>query len=95
MVATAPKDASGLSYPYGQVEPSGQVSGDEQVLSGVLNALHHNTGVPQDQVQVKVQGGHAVLTGVVAEAFQRELAEQTVATAPGVIDVTNQITLED
>ena len=35
-----------------------------------------------------------MLSGVVAEPFQRELAEQTVATAPGVIEVTNQITLE-
>ena len=87
MTTTATKDAGHLSFPYGQV------SGDEEVLSGILNALHHNTGVPQDQVNVKVQNGHAVLTGVVAEPFQRELAEQIVATAPGVVEVSNQITL--
>ena len=75
------------SYPY---SPQ---SADEQLLATVLNALHHNTGVPQDQVRVEVRGGHAVLTGVVDEAFQRDLAEQTVATAPGVVEVTNRITL--
>jgi osmotically-inducible protein OsmY len=42
---------------------------------------------------VEVRNGHAVLSGAVGEEFERSLAEQAAATAPGVVEVTNQITL--
>jgi osmotically-inducible protein OsmY len=87
MVMTAAKDDGQLSYPYGRA------STDEEVLSSVLNALHHCSGVPQDDVRVEVHDGHAVLSGVVAEAFERELAEKTAAETPGVVEVTNRITV--
>ena len=88
MASVAHKDTGQLAYPYGQV------SSDEEILSEILNALHHNTGIPQERVRVEVRGGHAVLSGVVCQDFERTLAEQTAMTAPGVVDVTNQITLE-
>jgi osmotically-inducible protein OsmY len=81
------KEEGHLAYPYGKV------SSDEEILSEILNALHHNTGVPQDQVRVEVRNGHAVLTGVVAEEFERALAQRIAETAQGVTEVTNQITL--
>jgi osmotically-inducible protein OsmY len=88
MVRVAPKASGKLAYPYGSV------SSDEEVLAAVLNALHHSSGVPQERLRVEVRQGHAVLSGVVKEAFERSLAEQAAATAPGVVEVSNEITLE-
>ncbi len=87
MTDVAEKTSGKLAYPYGRV------STDEEVLAAVLNALHHNSGVPQDQLRVEVRHGHVVLSGKVDEEFQRNLAEQAATTAPGVTEVTNEITL--
>jgi osmotically-inducible protein OsmY len=88
MARVAPKSSGKLAYPYGAV------SSDEEVLAAVLNALHHSSGVPHARLRVEVRSGHAVLSGVVQQEFERSLAEQAAATAPGVIEVTNEITLE-
>jgi osmotically-inducible protein OsmY len=87
MASVAQKSPGHLAYPYGSV------SSDEEVLAAVLNALHHNSGIPHEGLRVEVRDGHAVLCGVVGEEFERSLAEQAAATAPGVVEVTNQITL--
>lgn len=88
MATTTQKDSARLSYPYGQV------SNEEKVLSGVLNALHHHSGVPQERVHVKVHDGQAVLNGAVESELERELAGCTAASAPGVVEVINKITIE-
>ncbi len=87
MASVAPKDSGNLAYPYGSV------STDEEVLAAVLNALHHNSGVPQRRLRVEVRNGRALLTGVVDQDFERTLAEQAAAAAPGVTEVKNEITL--
>ena len=89
MVTVAQKDEGHLAYPYGDA------STDEEILAGVLNALHHNSGVPQERVRVEVRRGRAVLSGEVEQEFERELAERVAATAPGVIEVENEIRLAD
>ena len=89
MATIKQKDSACLSYPYGEV------SSEEKILSGVLNALHHHCGVPQERLHVEVHDGHAVLIGAVVSELERELAECTAAAAPGVIDVTNKITVEN
>ena len=87
MATVAHKEQGVLDYPYGRV------SSDEEVLSNVLNALHHNSGVPQEGIRVEVRNGHAVLSGVVAQDYERSLAVRTAEMAPGVVEVTNNITL--
>jgi osmotically-inducible protein OsmY len=87
MATVAHKEQGVLDYPYGRV------SSDEEVLSNVLNALHHNTGIPQDDVRVEVRNGRVVLSGAVSQDFERALAEQTAESAPGVVEVANKITL--
>ena len=89
MATIAPKDQGHLAYPY-----DCQVSSDEEILSEVLNALHHNCGVPQERLRVEVHHGHAVLSGVLSQDFERALAERIATAAPGVVEVTSQITLE-
>ncbi len=76
-----------LDYPYGEA------SNDEGILAAVLNALHHNSGVPNDHIRAKVTEGHVVLTGSVVEEYERTLAEQAAAAVTGVIAVDNHITL--
>ena len=77
-----------LCYPYGDA------SADEAILAAVLNALHRHPGVPQDQVKVEVSHGCAVLSGKVAHNSQSEWAEQCASTTPGVMGITNLITVE-
>jgi osmotically-inducible protein OsmY len=88
MTANAPKDDGRLSYPYDHT------STDEAVLAGVLNALYWHPGVPKDQVNVEVRHGCVVLSGKVARESHSESAENSAATTPGVIEVTNHITVE-
>jgi osmotically-inducible protein OsmY len=82
------KEAGQLPYPFGGA------STDEKILTEVLNALHWHSGVPNDQVRVEVRDGRVVLSGIVAQQLQRELAECTAAEAPGVLQVTNMIKVE-
>jgi len=82
------KDAGQLPYPFGGA------STDEQILTEVLNALHFHSGVPNDLVRVEVTRGHVVLSGIVAQQLQRDLAECTASEAPGVLKVTNNIKVE-
>lgn len=82
------KDTRQLPYPYGKA------TRDEEVLAAVLNALHYHSGVPLERVRVEVRSGRCVLSGVVAQDYQRELAERTAATADGVAEVENLISLE-
>ena len=88
MIANAPNEDGRLSYPYDRTYD------DEAVLAGVLNALYWHPGVPNNQVNVEVRYGCAVLSGTVANASLSELAENTASTTPGVIEVTNHITVE-
>jgi len=87
MATDTQKEQGTLSYPYGQV------SSDEEVLSAILNALHHNTGVPHEEIRVEVRNGHAVLSGMVSQEFELALAETVTKSAPGVVEVTNNLTL--
>lgn len=87
MTMLARKDQGRPPYPYGRI------TGDDEVLAEILNALHHNCGTPTERIRVEVWRGHAVLSGVVEQEFQRSLAENIAASAMGVVDVTNLITL--
>jgi osmotically-inducible protein OsmY len=86
MTTSVPKNHGHLCYPFGDT-----ASTDEAILAAVLNALHWHPGIPQDQVKVEVRQGCAVLSGKLARDVERELAEQSASTTPGVIEVTNLI----
>jgi len=87
MGAITDNDTGFLPYPYGEA------SHDEEVLASVLNALHHQSGVPLEQVRVQFRGGRCVLSGVVAHDYQRALAVDAAAATGGVSEVTNNISL--
>ena len=77
-----------LCYPYGDT------SVDEATLAAVLNALYRHPGVPHDQVRVEVSRGCAVLSGKVEHHSQSEWAERCASTTPGVIEISNLITVQ-
>ena len=83
------RERAQLPYPYSPDHPA---SNDDEILAGVLNALHHNSGIPSDHIRAKVKDGHVVLTGVVCQDYERSLAEQAAASAPGVREVENHLT---
>jgi len=87
MTPIAKPERAHLQYPYGEA------SNDEEILAAVLNALHHHSGVPSDHIRAEVKHGVAVLSGVVCEDYEKTLAEQAAASAPGVSKVENNITL--
>ena len=78
-----------LEYPYSHV---GVAHNDDEILAAVLNALHHNSGIPSEHIRAVVKDGHVVLTGVVCQGYERSLAEQAAASAPGVRQVENHLT---
>ncbi len=87
MSSIVAKESGQLTYPYGST------STDEELLAAVLNALHHNTGVPQDRLRVEVSNGRVMLSGVVEQEFERDLAEQAAVATPGVVEVSNEVSL--
>ena len=91
MTDTNPIERAHLEYPYTHEAPA---SHDEEVLAGVLNALHHNSGIPSEHIRAQVSAGKVTLTGVVDQDYESALAEQAAAGAPGVNQVENQLTFE-
>ena len=87
MTDIVPRERGKLEYPYGAA------SNDEETLAAVLNALHHNSGVPSDHIRAEVSSGRVVLSGAVSEEYERTLAEQAAAAVPGVIAVRNLLKL--
>ena len=86
------RERSALGYPYANETPA---SNDDQILAAVLNALHHNSGIPSDHIRAEVKDGRVTLSGVVCQDYERTLAEQAAAATPGVVAVANHLTRED
>ena len=59
----------------------------------IVHALHRSADVNARQVEVKVDGDVATLTGTVGSWLQREAAERAAGAAPGITRVDNRITI--
>ena len=59
----------------------------------IVHALHRSADVNARQVDVKVDGDVATLTGTVGSWLQREAAERAAGAAPGITRVDNRITI--
>jgi osmotically-inducible protein OsmY len=67
---------------------------DTDIAHMAVEALNSNVLVPADHVQVKVEGGWLTLTGEVEWDYQRRAAERAVRDLPGVLGITNLITIK-
>ena len=64
------------------------------VQRSIARALHQNADVDARHITVRVADTTATLTGTVSTWLQRASAERAAASAPGVVRVDNQITIE-
>jgi osmotically-inducible protein OsmY len=73
----------------------GDAIADLDVAGSAQEALERDRVVPAGSVQVRVADGWVTLTGEVRHHFQRQAAHHTVGRVPGVLGVTDVITLTD
>jgi len=66
---------------------------DVDIAKAAVDALKWNVMVPSDKVTVKVRNGWVTLTGDVNWDYQRRAAERAVRNLPGVVGITNSITI--
>lgn len=66
---------------------------DEDIATEAVNALRSNILVPHDKIKVTVSQGWVELTGEVKWQYQKDAAENAVRYLPGVIGVTNLISV--
>lgn len=67
---------------------------DDEIAAAAIDRLAWDVSIPEDSIQVKVQGGWLTLTGEVEWHYQREAAEQDVRRLFGVVGVSNQISIK-
>ncbi len=67
---------------------------DTDIASAAVNALHWDTTVPSDDIQVLVEGGKVALEGAVDWHYQKEAAERAIRTLVGVKEIINRITVK-
>ena len=74
--------------------PGSSQRSDEDVAIAAVNALKWNLFVPADKIKVTVNKGWITLEGEVNWQFQRNAAERTVRNLPGVVGLSNYITIK-
>jgi osmotically-inducible protein OsmY len=67
---------------------------DDRIQSSAKQTYVFKTYLKADKINVKSTGGEVTLTGTVAEMSHKSLAQDTVASLPGVKSVDNQLTLK-
>ncbi|MGZ8999088.1 MAG: BON domain-containing protein [Allosphingosinicella sp.] len=66
---------------------------DAEIAERILFMLEWDVSIPEDKLQVKVEHGWATLTGEVEWYYQKKAARKAAAKVPGVMGVTDLITL--
>lgn len=73
---------------------AGQKKTDTEIAEAASNALKWHTSIPEEDIQVKVEGGIVTLEGEVEWSFQRDAATNAVSNLTGVRGVINTIKLK-
>jgi osmotically-inducible protein OsmY len=68
-------------------------AGVRDIRKRIVHSLHRSADVNARQIEVKVEGDVATLTGTVGSWLQREAAERAAGSAPGITRVDNQVTI--
>jgi osmotically-inducible protein OsmY len=74
--------------------PSGSRRTDEDIAASAVSALKSHILVPSNKIKVTVNNGWVELDGEVEWQFQRDSAERAVRYLPGVLGVTNLVTVK-
>ena len=75
-------------------ERRGASSKDAEIRLGIMEALYWDLNIAPRAVMVEVQEGWVTLSGSVRRAVARHRADWAARGAPGVVGVTNEITVE-
>ena len=67
---------------------------DDRIVDAAKNSYVFKTYLKDDAVKTESSSGAVLLTGTVAEAFHKSLAQDTVAGLPGVKTVDNQLAVK-
>ena len=67
---------------------------DEDIAASAVSALRSNLAVPADKIKVTVSSGWVTLEGEVEWQYQKMAAESAVRYLPGVVGLSNQITVK-
>jgi osmotically-inducible protein OsmY len=67
---------------------------DEDIAAAAVSALKSNLSIPSNQIKVLVSDGVVKLEGEMEWQFQKDAAARAVRYLPGVIGVTNMITVK-
>ena len=73
--------------------PLRAASTDSRIESAAAKSYVFKTTLKEDSIKTEAKAGVVTLTGTVAEASHKSLAEDTVASLPGVKSVDNQLTI--
>jgi len=71
--------------------PLQAASTDDRIESSAAKSYTFKTTLKDDSIKTESKDGMVTLTGTVAEASHKSLAEDTVASLPGVKSVDNQL----
>ncbi len=71
--------------------PESSIRSDTEIAGAATEALAWHNLVPGDQIKVRVEKGHVLLTGDVEWRYQRDAAEEAVRHLCGVRSVNNSI----
>ena len=66
---------------------------DDRIESSAAKSYTFKTTLKDDSIKVESKDGNVTLTGTVADSSQKSLAENTVASLPGVASVNNQLVI--
>src|SRR5580704_15168076 len=67
---------------------------DSRIESSAKKSYAFKTYLKDDSIKVRSKDGFVILTGSVADASQKSLAENTVVSLPGVVSVDNRLKIK-
>lgn len=67
---------------------------DDEIAAAALQRMSWNVSIPADAVKVRVQEGFVTLSGEVAWHYQHDEVARSIHSLPGVIGVSNRITVK-
>jgi hyperosmotically inducible periplasmic protein len=67
---------------------------DDRIESTARNSYVFKTFLQNDDIKIESRDGAVTLTGIVADNFNKSLAQETVADLPGVVSVDNRLEIK-
>ena len=79
--------------PFSGVGPKGYEQNDEQIMEEACQRLSQHGQLDASDIEVDVQNGEVILSGMVDDRRAKRMAEDTVESVPGVWDVRNNLSI--